>query len=203
MLTWKCDTVFTSGKIVLTTLSSIKVACGIVIIYGILVGVDGRLIGIWVDIGLVGNLWGRFVGYHRCWGRLVGYYRGGLISHYWGRLISNNWCRLADNDRGRLVNNDWGGDHSFDNGSNWGRHNKFLSGSGSSGSGASSGTESLDEASSNGILEVSTSEHSHIVCWLLELEQDGQISGRSCSDSCDDNSNETGLKINIFHQFSV
>ena len=68
MLTWKCDTVFTSGKIVLTTLSSIKVACGIVIIYGILVGVDGRLIGIWVDIGLVGHGGGRLVGHN--WGGL-------------------------------------------------------------------------------------------------------------------------------------
>ena len=193
LLTWKCDTVFTSGKIVFTTLGSIKVAGGIIISHGVVVGVDGRLIGVGVHVGLVGHLGGWLVGHHRGGGGHYGSVnddRGGGVVDNSGGVVDH---RPVDNDRG--VVDHGGRDHSFDYGSNWGGHNKFLSGSGGSGSrsSGSGGSKSFDEASSDGVLEVSASEHSHVVGWLLELEQDGQVSSWSCSNCCDEDNHEAGL----------
>jgi len=117
---WKCHNIFTSCKIVITTLGSSKISGGIVILDGILISVHSGLISIGINVGLVGHLWGGLVSN---WGwSIAGNYWGGF-DDYWGRS-DHNWGRF-DNNWGSLDNfdsrpDDWG------NSDNWGRGRNYY-----------------------------------------------------------------------------
>ena len=97
-----------------------------------------------------------------------------LVRHNWGWLVSHHGGGVdnlmdyrSNSDRGRSGHN------SVHQAGPGGHMNS--SGSSCTASSGSSTTKTLDETSSNGILEVGSSEHRHVVCGLLELEQHRQI----------------------------
>jgi len=186
----KSDIVFAVGQVSVSVLLGPEVVAGVVVLDGVLPGVHGGHIGVFVDVGFVD------------WSGSIG--GGGSVG--WGGLVHDNWL-VGDGlvgNRGVSWSNCRGWHIGFSGcgwwwgwgsggGGGWGRGG-CRGGIGRTtiittvvrssisillsiitGSSVVVVAESLDNSCSDGFLEISSSEHSHIVSWVAELEQDWQI----------------------------
>ena len=176
-LTGKSHGVLAGGEIVVAALRGVEARLGVVVGHGVLVAVVGGLVGVGVNIGLVGHGGG-------------GLHHGGGVDNRVDNGGVDNWP--VDNHGGVVHHGPGGGHHTdgggvhhggdLDDGSNCGGgNNQGLAGAAGAGgvtgaeTGARAGSKSFDEAGCDGVLEVGASEHGHVVGGLLELEEDWQV----------------------------
>merc|ERR1719422_265217 len=177
----KSDIVFAVGQVSVSVLLGPEVVAGVVVLDGVLPGVHGGNIGVFVDVGFISGSVG------------------------WGGLVHDNWL-VGDGlvgNRGVSWSNCRGWHIGFSGCGWW-----WGWGSGGGGGWCIGGcrggigrttiittvirssisillsiitgssvvvAKSLDNSCSDGFLEISSSEHGHIVSWVTELEQYWQI----------------------------